>query len=72
MSSDAFLIPSSMESTKFATYNAAPEFKTTISLLGPLSPLRILIIISAFSFASPPLISSKVAFLKPSFSGSSL
>ena len=61
----ANLTPSSRESTLPATYNPAAEFKTTVFLLGPFSPFKIDKVIYAFTFESPPMISSLLHLFIP-------
>ena len=70
--SSASLIPSARDSAFPPTFIPAPAFKTTISRLGPVSPLKIFQIMSAFSSGSPPFSDSKSVVLNPKLEGESV
>ena len=63
-----------MPSAKVFTFseisNPAAEFRIRLSLMGPVSPSKTLLIMNAFSSADPPLRSSSLLYLKPNSFGS--
>ena len=62
-------IPSLRFFTLPSTYKAAAEFNKTMSLYGPFSPSRRLMIFFAFCSGSPPIRSSNLDNFKINFSG---
>ena len=62
-------IPSLRFFTLPSTYKAAAEFNKTMSLYGPFSPSRRLMIFFAFCSGSPPIRSSNLDNFKPNSSG---
>ncbi len=69
MEATAIWMPSLKLSHSPAATKAADAFSKTISLFAPFSPFRMCRIMFAFSFASPPTISSRPALLKSYSSG---